>query len=270
MSNNFLKIKEQNNISRRKVEIEERIMRSRLKQDKNINMKEVEQEVKEVEEVKDVKNPNYQKTKWPRANPVKCWNCHERGHRKDLCPERQCYYCNKFGHVKTKCIVFLLTKLIHQQSTKKTAKKEAPVPNIEQRLKNVHSIPQGRNITIYDRKWRLGTYMGPEKDTSGLTKTYGIPEDKLEIKVNKSIRASKIKDEISPLLNCQCQCNGQVYRGDKFIEHSMSTHGGFILRNSAYNLLRIRNEVLWDDELDYFRLVYDEGIKFWEEYINFE
>ena len=56
---------------------------------------------------------------WRRLKGKKCWVCKSRDHLKRDCPMIKCFYCDKPGHTKIKCIWLELHKTLSILKTRK-------------------------------------------------------------------------------------------------------------------------------------------------------
>ena len=82
----------------------------------------------------------------------------------------------------------------------------------------------------------MGIFEGSYGKATELNSTHGTPYDLLERVVSQSQPVRKIEHFVNKNLLAQCMCDGDVYRGDKFLQHCGTNHSGIILRGSIYNV----------------------------------
>ena len=110
----------------------------------------------------------------------KCWNCLQLGHKKNFCSYKQCHYCFKFGHIKKNCQLFLLTKLVNQKKKEGKPERAHAVEDLKTRVESIRTIPDGKRLTVYYNRIRLGEYIGSDlKEAHTLRSTFNTRQIKL-------------------------------------------------------------------------------------------
>jgi hypothetical protein len=64
--------------------------------------------------------PNITQEKDPQKSPTPsssmiCWTCNQAGHRKINCPQTECFFCGRPGHLKRTCLLYRLAKMYDEE-----------------------------------------------------------------------------------------------------------------------------------------------------------
>ena len=275
---------EQRKISLRKEALEETILKKRgLTQNKPVQPHE-RPDVKMEAEVIPQKERERKRSRKPNKSDVVCWHCNRKGHMKGHCPEIRCFVCYRRGHTKNNCILHLLKQSIYRQNTQPSRAQEAleekrrtkreeeadrPVRGIDKRLNGLRLEDTGREqILVFDGSVKLGIYSGPRNEEPSIRSTFNTPQEILEMRVSKNVKAYRIEGLMNGRLLHHCNC-GEVFKKADLIKHCTEKHYGFILKDTHLNLLLVREWTLWDDEDDCINLINNKERNYKEYYSNY-
>ena len=142
---------------------------------------------------------------------------------------------------------------------KKKSTTHKPIGNLQSRLNQVNfqeKKQKGKTLKIVCHKDVPLGILEEEYDQNDITKLHGVPSDILEMKVKKTTHITQIKNRIHKNLLAQCNCNGEVFKGNDFISHCFNIHSNYAPKGTHYNIPTIRMGIYWFDEDECLRFLY--------------